>query len=134
MFDTIKQVVTDSIEAQGGTALTRPYSRQIDAIVADICTHISKCGEDVIAQAQANEIDEDAVRAVLVEAGLAVEREPEVEENHDGGEFSPELVDHVALGAVEARISAIEGTLDGVATRLDSLIRLAESRFGSLNI
>jgi len=97
-------------------------------VAADVATHISKCGEDVIAQAEAQELDTDEVRRVLVEAGLAVERVVEPEPEVD---VEVNVVNDVNLNA---RISAIEGTLDGVATRLDALIRLAEGQFGSLNI
>jgi len=124
MFDTIKQVVTDSIEAQGLTCLVRPYTQQVDAIVADICTHISKAGEDVIAQAEAQDFDADEVRRVLVDAGLAVER-VEVAEPETEGEPS--------VFAFQ-RITDVEGKVDALSSKLDALIRLAERQFGSLGI
>jgi hypothetical protein len=119
MFDTIKQVVTDSIEAQGGTTLARPYSRQIDAIVADICTHISKAGEDVITAAVENGIDEESARDVLVGAGLAVEREPEPEPEPEVVVANDTTVVNVE---VDARLTAIETTL----ARLSALAERAE--------
>jgi len=113
MFDAIKQVITDSIASNGLAGIARPYQREIDAIVADVAAHVSKCGEDVIAQAEAQDFDADEVRRVLVEAGLAVEREPE-----------PEVAETTTTSdpMTEQRLTAIETTL----ARLSAIAERAE--------
>jgi hypothetical protein len=112
MFDTIKQVITDAIAGTSAAPYASQYASVIDKVAADVATHISKCSEDVIAQAEAQELDTDEVRRVLVEAGLAVEREPEVvaEAETTGDPMT------------EQRLTAIEQTL----ARLSAIAERAE--------
>ena len=113
MFDAIKQVITDSIASNGLAGIASPYQREIDAIVADVAAHVSKCGEDAIsAAAEKYDVDEDEARALLVEAGLAVEREPE-----------PEVAEATATDdGNESRFARIEETL----ARLTAIAERAE--------
>ena len=114
MFDSIQQVINDSIASSRIGTLARPYQSEIDKVAADVAAHVSKCGEDAIEAAVAKwDVDADEVRAVLVEAGLAVEREPEVE--------AP-----AASGDTEARFAAIEETLarlTRIAERAEQYLR-----------
>jgi hypothetical protein len=114
MYDTIQQVINDSVANGPASGYARQYSGVVDKVAADVSTHISKCGEDVIEAATAKwDVDADEVRAILVEAGLAVEREPEVE--------AP-----AASGDTEARLTAIEETLarlSRIAERAEQYLR-----------
>lgn len=111
MFDSIKQVIDDAITGTAAAPYARQYASVIDKVAADVATHVSKCGEDAISAAvEKYDIDEDEARALLVEAGLAVEREPEVTETpatDDGN---------------EARFARIEETL----ARLSAIAERAE--------
>lgn len=114
MYDTLQQVINDSIATGPAAPYARQYSGVVDKVAADVATHVSKCGEDAITAAtQRWDVDPDEVRAVLVEAGLAVEREPEV--------AAP-----VADGDTEARFTAIEETLarlTRIAERAEQYLR-----------
>ena len=114
MFDTIKQVVNDAIEGTAAAPYARQYASVIDKVAADVATHISKCGEDAIeAAVEKYDVPEDEARALLVDAGLAVEREPEVAVANDTTVVNVE---------VDRRLTAIEQTL----TRLNALAERAE--------
>jgi hypothetical protein len=110
MYDAIQQVINDSIASGPASAYARQYSGVVDKVAADVSTHISKCGEDAIEAAVAKwDVDADEVRSLLVDAGLAVEREPETEVP-------------AASGDTDRRLTAIEQTL----ARLSALAERAE--------
>jgi len=115
MYDSIRQTINDSVASGPASAYARQYSGVIDKVAADVSAHVSKCGEDAIEAAVSKwDVDADEVRAILVDAGLAVEREPEVQASADDSDTT-------------RRLATIE-------TRLDALIRMAERQFGSLGI
>lgn len=107
MFDTFKTIITDALQGTSAAPYASQYSTVIDKVAADIATHVSKCSEDVIAQAEAADYDTDEVRRVLVEAGLAVEREPEVEVNVEVNDTNDIDVRLTAIETTLARLSAI---------------------------
>lgn len=116
MYDALQQVINDSVASGPASAYARQYSSVIDKVAADVATHVSKCGEDAIEAATARwDVDADEVRAVLVEAGLAVEREPEVAESPSTGDAT-----------VDARLTAIEESiarLSRIAERAEQYLR-----------
>lgn len=110
MFDSIQQVINDSIASGAAAPYARQYSGVVDKVAADVAAHISKCSEDAIeAAVEKYEVDADDVRAILVDAGLAVEREPEVAQAEGNSD-------------VDARLTAIETTL----ARLSAVAERAE--------
>lgn len=112
MFDSIKQVITDAVASTSAAPYARQYASVIDKVAADVATHVSKQGEDAIAAAvERHDLPEDEVRSLLVEFGLAVEREPEVVAEAGTADSN-----------TEARLTAIEQTL----ARLSSIAERAE--------
>jgi dTDP-4-amino-4,6-dideoxygalactose transaminase len=112
MYDTIRKVIEDAVTAAGYGSYASQYSRVIDAAAADVATHVSKCGEDVMTKLVTDDdMDADEVRALFVENGLAVEREPEVAASDTG---------------MEARMTRIEeaiARLSAVAERAEQYLR-----------
>lgn len=114
MYDTLQQVITDSVAAGPASAYARQYSGVVDKAAADVATHISKCSEDLLAQADDLGVDKDDLRAALVEVGLAVEREPEV------------MAESTGDAGIDARFERIESTLERlsrIAERAEQYLR-----------
>lgn len=112
MFDTIKQVITDAISGTAAAPYVNQYASVIDKVAADVSTHVSKCSEDLMEKAVSEfDLPADAVREAFVEAGLAVEREPEVVAEAGTADSN-----------TEARLTAIETTL----ARLSAIAERAE--------
>ena len=115
MYDSIREVVATAVAGSAAAPYASQYASVIDKVAADVATHVSKCGEDTIARLVGDDdLDEDATRALFVETGLAVEREPEV-------------VAAAPSGDMDARMSAME-------RKIDALVRLAEQHLGSVDV
>ena len=111
MFDTIKQVITDAISGTAAAPYVNQYASVIDKVAADVAMHVSKQAEDLMEKAVSEfDLPADAVREAFVEAGLAVEREPEV------------VAEAGSDSNTEARLTAIESTL----ARLSAIAERAE--------
>lgn len=114
MYDTIQQVINDAIANTPAAGYARQYSGTVDKVAADVATHVSKCSEDLLGKADDLGIDEDDLRAALVEVGLAVEREPEVMPESTGD------------ASIDARFERIESTLQrlsAIAERAEQYLR-----------